>query len=144
MNHPSENQLHAFVDNTLSPQTMAQTAHHLKICPACHEKVREIRELFAELHELPTLAPSSTLTRRIFASQQKARFGNLIPVNLFKLLMGRAGITAVAAGLLAGIILGFSVTLAPENPFKDGAAAIWSDEASSTFYEELIASSDDY
>lgn len=109
MEHPHEETLHAYVDQTLGRQEKEALCAHLSQCPQCRREVDELTVLFVGLKHLPSSRPRRNLTTRILLAQQRERWGNLISFDLFSFLFGRIGWAAVAMGLLAGILLGISV-----------------------------------
>ncbi|BCS94413.1 hypothetical protein DSLASN_00450 [Desulfoluna limicola] len=110
MEHPQEKSLHAYVDQTLASQEKEALCAHLSRCPQCRREVEELTLLLKDLRHLPTSGPNRTLTTRILLAQQREKEGTRISFDLFSFLFGRIGWAAVAVGLLAGILLGFSVS----------------------------------
>ncbi len=110
MEHPQEEILHAYVDQTLDSQEEETLRAHLSCCPQCSREVDELTLLFEELKHLPTSGPNRTLTTRILLAQQREKWDNRISFDLFSFLFGRVGWAAVAMGLLTGILLGISVS----------------------------------
>lgn len=125
MEHPQEQTLHAYVDQELDRQKEEALCAHLSRCPQCRGKVDELTLLFDELKHLPSPRPNPELTTRILITRQHERWKNFISFDLFAFLFGRIGLTAVAVGLLAGILLGISVNSTwtkPPSPLESSYA----------------------
>lgn len=70
--HPSAEQLHAFVDGELAPGPARAVEGHVGSCPACASEVEDLRTLFAELEALPRLVPLEGFGERVLQDVRTA------------------------------------------------------------------------
>ena len=108
MAHVDEEKLDAWIDGALSGSEADAIRDHLKTCPACSEKARAFRALGDALEALPGTPVDAALARETLgAFRREIRGESLLAVfrengtRLRRLALG-----AVAAGLLAGLLLG--------------------------------------
>ena len=78
--HPSEDMLHAFLDEALDLSTYRTVETHLRSCAACRARVRQIRMVFLALENLPAEAPSRDLAASVLDSLPPASGIPLLPV----------------------------------------------------------------
>lgn len=70
--HPSAEQLHAFVDGELAHGPARAVEGHVGSCPACASEVEDLRTLFAELESLPRLVPLEGFGDRVLQDVRPA------------------------------------------------------------------------
>ena len=143
MTHIDEATLHAFLDKCLSKKSEAKVNAHISGCPSCQKKARELCELFDALGQLPVEPPPSNLTSRILKARKVDRPVWHERLNLAPIFSGRLGISAVAAGLLVGILLGLSLAFVKEPLQKEYASGIWIMEEAPSDETLLVADAGD-
>ena len=67
MNHLTENQLNEYLDNLLDEQTRQSVEIHLSQCADCRNRVEALKQIFADLDNLPEIPLPRDLTPDILA-----------------------------------------------------------------------------
>lgn len=67
LNHPSQERLHGFVEESLDVAERGVVDRHLATCEACRTEAEELRSLFASFSQLPSFAPSAGFADRVMA-----------------------------------------------------------------------------
>jgi multisubunit Na+/H+ antiporter MnhB subunit len=65
LNHPSEDRLEAYIEETLDGAARSVLESHLATCARCRTEVIELRSLFEALSSLPQLSPSVGFADRV-------------------------------------------------------------------------------
>ena len=72
-----------YLDGRASPSEQSAVEAHAAVCPECHERIEEFRQLYSVLNEMPVVEPSlafdARLRQRIAAEPQRQWFQWLLP-----------------------------------------------------------------
>ena len=91
--HPSEEQLQAFLDGELESQPGSWVADHTRTCAACGRRLQRLRSLFARIESVPELELGVDLSAQILGALPRGR--GRLPL--------LAGLEAAAAAILVAL-----------------------------------------
>ena len=96
--HPDQDDLQAYLDQTLVPGSSREVEEHLESCPACREKIAVLEKMFTRLETLPEIPLHKDFSP-----------GVLEMIRDQKQLSRSLTWTLAIEGLAAGAILGFFI-----------------------------------
>ncbi len=124
MDHLDEKIIHAYVDQVLNREEALAISAHLVHCTRCRHEVETLTSVVQALAELPVPPPSRGLTPRILKAARGETWETPLSLDRIASLFGPMGWSAMAMGLLAGILLGLCVKGHEISPSPDSYATV--------------------
>lgn len=113
--HLNETELHAYLDNELSPTARERATRHLAACSHCQEALGKIQDLFNRLEGIPELPLREDLSNRILDQIKSER--DSTPALPW---------IAVLQAALAAALLSLTIPTLLRSPFARSLGAAWS------------------
>lgn len=110
MTHLTEETLHEYLDNALSPAARADVDGHFAVCADCTAELAALRQLFAEIESLPGVALERNLTPAVLAQLGATKVS--VPGVVRWALVAQA-LTGIISLALIGALADFSALKLP-------------------------------
>ncbi len=104
----------AYLDSELPPNVVRQVRSHLDLCSACAQEVNALRQLTADLENLPAMPMAASLQRRIMKAFRALQPEIIASPRWYSFAFNMDGLACCMAvtGFLIGLFLGGSSLLA--------------------------------